>query len=69
MSGNAAYAYDVNDDWPTMFCKFHRCSFLELRFTERREAYWSCPECEKEEYLRKYRLFRVEGLRIQVQSQ
>lgn len=35
------------------FCRLHRCTFLELRFTTEYETYQGCPECEKEELLRR----------------
>ena len=36
-----------------LFCHIHPCTFLELRFTNKYETYWICPECEKEAYLKK----------------
>jgi hypothetical protein len=36
-----------------LFCHIHPCTFLELRFTDTYETYWTCPECEKEAYLKR----------------
>ncbi len=36
-----------------LFCHIHPCTFLELRFTDRYETYWECPDCEKEAYVKK----------------
>ncbi|MBP1748583.1 MAG: hypothetical protein H6Q52_1122 [Deltaproteobacteria bacterium] len=44
----------VQTDNENLFCHFHPRSFLELRFTARHEIYRGCPECEKEEYFRRY---------------
>lgn len=36
-----------------LFCRIHPCTFLELRFADKYETYWTCPECEKEAYLKR----------------
>jgi hypothetical protein len=40
-------------DGDNLFCHIHPCTLLELRFTERLDTYWACPDCEKEAYLKK----------------